>query len=304
MSSLPVLHHPLHVGRPVLDGTVPTRSTARRRLVLAMAAVTAAAEVATVAGALPTLSFGSLPLPLSILPAVGLALVAGERLLGRSTARRAAIGYWVAIAVLLPVIALLYVRDGRFALFTSLAAASASEELVYRLAIPAVLAIALRFARVRPDRARVASLALAGLWFVVLPGHREQMHSLASALPFVAYAALAAVLVHRSGSVLPVAAGHVVINLLTVLVWNETVAADARGMALACLLGLLAVAYGRPEPITIGDDGSLIDTRTGLAVTTIDLRDGYPATVTLADGTSRRVATLHHDAPPPLQARS
>lgn len=299
MSSLPVLHHPLHLGRSFVDGPEPARTTARRRALLSVAAVTTAAEVATIAGVLPTVSFGSLPLPLSILPAVALAVLAGERLLGRSTFRRAAAGYWVAIGATLPVLAVLYVRDGRFALFTSLATASASEELVYRLAVPAVIATALRCVRVSPDRARVASLVAAGLWFVLLPGHREQMHSVASALPFVAYAALAAVLVHRSGSVLPVAVGHVVINLLTVLVWNETVAADARGMALACVLGLLALAYGRPEPITIGDDGALLDTRTGKLVTTIDLRDGYPTTVVLADGTSLAVPSLHHEAAAP-----
>ena len=69
-------------------------------------------------------------------------------------------------------------------------------------------------------------------------------------------------------------------------------AADARGIGLACVLGLLVLAYGRPRRITVGDDGGLVDTRTGLAVAAIDLRDGQPATVELADG---RVLPVHAD---------
>ncbi|CAN5524191.1 hypothetical protein BH10ACT1_BH10ACT1_07160 [soil metagenome] len=300
MSALPVLHHPQRLEERAtiqarrFDAEAPAGS--RRRLVLLMAAFTTAVEVASIAGAVPDIPFGSLDLPLSIIPALGLAVACGERLLGRSTARRAAIGYWVVIAMVLPVLAVLYVRQGRLPLWTSLIVASVSEELVYRLAIPAVIATLLRIGRVRADWARMASLAFAGLWFVLLPGHREQMHSVASAVPFVAFAALSALIVYRSGSVLPMAAGHAVINLLTVLVWSEAVAADARGMGLACVLGLLVLAYGRPKRITISDDGGLVDTRTGLIVTGIDLRDGHPTSVTLADGTRLRVTgALPHD---------
>lgn len=62
-------------------------------------------------------------------------------------------------------------------------------------------------------------------------------------------------------------------------------ASSARSAGLASVLVLLVVAYGRPSRLTLGDDGDLVDTRTGLAVSAIDLRDGRPATVELADGT-------------------
>ena len=52
--------------------------------------------------------------------------------------------------------------------------------------------------------------------------------TIAGALPFIAFAALAAVIVHRSGSILPMAAGHAVSNLLTFLVWGDAVRSDAR----------------------------------------------------------------------------
>ncbi len=286
MSTLPVLHHDFPRPPDPDPSSLATDAPAgsRRRLVLGMALFTTVVEILSIADLVPSVPIGGLELPLSVVPALGLAVACGDRLLGRSTVRRAAIGYWVLIAATLPVLAVLFARTGRVGLFAGLLGASASEELVYRLAIPAVLAAMLRMGRVRPQWARPGGLGLAGVWFVLLPGHREQMHSVASAVPFVAYALLSALIVYRSGSVLPMAAGHAVINMLTVLMWSEAVAADARGMGLACILGLLVVAYGRPQRITVADDGSLLDTQTGLGVAVIDLRDGRPASVTLTDG--------------------
>ena len=265
-------------------GQATTPAPSRRNLILAMAAFTVVIETLSIAGLIPLVPLGSLALPVSIIPALGLGVACGERLLGRSSFRGAAATYWVAIAIALPLLAVRFAQIGRLGLWTSLLAASAGEELIYRLAIPAVLAAVLRAGKVRPDRARMASLALAGVWFVLLPGHREQMDSIASALPFAAFALLAALLVYRSGSVLPMAAGHAVINMLTVLMWDEAVAADARGMGLACVLGLLVLAYGRPRRITVADGGGLLDTRTGLDVAVIDLREDHGTTVTLSDG--------------------
>lgn len=291
MSLYPI--RPLTAGAPfVTSSSHPTLSAlavdapvgSRRRLVLVMALATTLTEIAAYAGWVPDVPVGSLELPLSIIPALGLAAVCGERLLGRSASRRTAAIYWTAIAVTLAVTALVYAHDHRIGLWNGLVVAALNEELVYRLAIPAVIATVLRLGHVRVDYARIASLALAGLWFVLLPGHREQMGSIAGAVPFVAFAALAAFVVYRSGSVLPMAAGHAVSNLLTFLVWRDAAIADARSMGLACVLGLLVLAYGSPRRLTVGDDGGLLDTRTGLEVALIDLRDGRPATVTLTDG--------------------
>lgn len=277
----------------------------RRRLVLTMALVTTVVEIAAIAGAVPPIEVGGIPIPLSFLPGMGLAAVCGERLLGRSTHRPAAVAYWTAILAALATTASIYLRYGHLDLWTGLVAASVNEELVYRLAIPAVVAFVLRVGQVRPDLARITSLAVAGTWFVLLPGHREQMATVAGALPFIAFAALAAVIVHRSGSILPMAAGHAVSNLLTFLVWGDAVRSDARSMGLACVLGLLVLAYGRPRRLTLDDHGGMVDVRTGLAVTAIDLREGQPATVTLADGRTIEVegqivnrTHLHADVAP------
>jgi hypothetical protein len=287
---------------PAPAGHKATVLTSRRSLVLALSGLTALVEIADIIGALPSIPIGGLQLSASLLPALALALACGSRLLGRSTIRKAAAGFWLSVGVLLPALAFAYAREGRIELFPALVLAALNEELVYRLAIPAVIAAALRLGNVRPNPARIAGLAFAGLWFCLLPGHLEQVDSPAGMLPYLAFATLSAFIVYRSGSILPMAIGHAISNLLTVLMWREAVPADARSVGLACLLALLVLAYGRPSRITVGDDGGLVDIHTGLDVAAIDLRDGRSALVELSDG---RVIPVHKNMvrPPAVPSR-
>ena len=88
----------------------------------------------------------------------------------------------------------------------------------------------------------------------------------AGPLPFIAFAVLAAALVHRSGSVLPMAMGHAIVNLVTFLVWDDALPADARAVTLGAVLTLLALAYGIPRRITLDAERGLVDIATGLPV--------------------------------------
>jgi hypothetical protein len=275
-----------------------TGLSSRRTLVLGLSGITMVVEVLSIANLVPTLWVGGLPLSFSLLPAMALGLACGSRLLGRSAIRRAAVGFWTIAAVLLAGLSLLCLRNGRLDLVPALILAALDEELVYRLAIPAVIAAALRLGNVRPNAARITGLVAAGFWFCLLPGHLEQVTNVAGFLPYVSFAALAAFIVYRSGSILPVAIGHAISNLLTLLMFGEAVSADARSFALASVLSLLVLAYGRPRRITVGDDGGLVDTQTGLAVAAIDLRDGQPALVELADG---RLLPVHADMVLPVE---
>ncbi|MCU1350906.1 MAG: hypothetical protein JWM05_115 [Acidimicrobiales bacterium] len=268
------------------------RST-RRALVLALAAITAAVEVASLLDITPLIRVGGLPLSTSIVPAAVLAVACGGRLFGRSRARRAAVSYWLAAALTLLALTIAYLRIHRGMAVPALVIAAFDEEIVYRLAIPAVLAAMFRAVRVPYRGARIAALVMAGLWFVALPGHRDQVTSPAALVPFIAFAGLSALLVYRSGSILPMAIGHAIANCLTILMWHDAVPPDARSAILASVLVLLVVAYGRPRHIAHGDDGGLMDVRTGLMVDTIDLRGGHGATATLSDG---QVISLGTDA--------
>jgi Type II CAAX prenyl endopeptidase Rce1-like len=270
----------------------------RRTLVLGLSGITMLVEILDIAGLVPALQVGELSLSFSLLPAMALALACGSRLLGRSAVRRAAVVFWSIAALLMAVLTVLCFREGRLDLVPALVFAALNEELVYRLAIPAVIAAALRLGNVRPNPARIAGLAAAGLWFCLLPGHLDQVSSPAGFLPYVSFAALSAFIVYRSGSILPMAIGHAISNLLTFLMFGAAVTADARSFALASVLCLLVLAYGRPRRITVGDDGGLVDTQTGLGVTAIDLRDGQRALVELADG---RLLPVHADMVLPRQ---
>jgi hypothetical protein len=264
----------------------PSRPTAplRRPQIMLLAVFTIVVEALGILDLLPTVRIGDLAVPLSTLPAFALAMACGARLLGRSSHRLIAIGYWALIAGALPALYLVYLRQDRPGLWLGVVVAAFAEEFVYRLAIPMVLASALRMFGVRATWARPAAFAFAAVWFVLLPGHREQMDHVASATPFLAYAALAALVVYRSGSVIPMGAAHAVTNLLTGLLWSGATSANQRSVSLIVILVALVLAYGRPRRLTVTDAGELLDTSTGLDVVALDLRDGTPPTATLSDG--------------------
>ncbi len=236
----------------------------RRRLVLVAALATTVTEVLVLTGVTPRIAMGGLQLSMSILPGLALAVACGDRLFGRSSLRRVAAWFWILAGALLTVLLAIYSLQGEFERFCALVLAAMSEELVYRLAAPAVFSVLLMFGGVAKGRARLAGLALAGAWFVLLPGHQSQMTAGAGPVPFMAFAVLAAALVYRSGSVLPMATGHAITNLVTFLVWDDALPADARTVAMGSVFTLLALAYGIPRRFTVDPDRGLIDIATGL----------------------------------------
>ncbi|MBP7631477.1 MAG: hypothetical protein KA758_13565 [Acidimicrobiales bacterium] len=238
----------------------------RRRIVLVAAAITTVTEVFVLAGFSPHIEMGGVSLSLSIIPGLALAVACGDRLFGRSSLRRVAAWFWILATGVLVSLLAVYLYQDEFALFCALALAAMGEELVYRLAAPAVISVVLMYGGVGKTRARLAGLGLAGAWFVLLPGHQAQMDTGAGPLPFIAFAVLAAALVHRSGSVLPMAMGHAIVNLVTFLVWDDALPADARAVTLGAVLTLLALAYGIPRRITLDAERGLVDIATGLPV--------------------------------------
>ena len=240
--------------------------TRRRRLVLSMAAFTTLVEALSVAGLLPSVRVGRLDLSLAILPALGLAVACGDRLVGRSSLRRVAAWYWIVASLVLAGLLVAYIAQGDASLYLSLVVAALGEELVYRVAVPATVAVILVTTGLVENRARIWGLVVAGMWFMALPGHREQITSVGAFLSLLFFTLLASILVYRSGSLLPMALGHAVANLTTVLMWQEALPPDFRGVLLASVLALLALAYGRPRRFTLDDERGLIDIQTGLPV--------------------------------------
>ncbi|MBX3313881.1 MAG: hypothetical protein KF906_06140 [Actinobacteria bacterium] len=273
---------------PVAPGTARppwfSLHTLRRRQIVLLAAFTIVVEVLNTLELVPSVRIGALDLSLATIPAFGLAVACGARLLGRSSHRWFAVAYWILVAGALPALLVAFLRQGDGGLWVSYVVAAFGEEFIYRLAIPMVLALILHQAGMRLAWARPSAFAIAALWFVLLPGHRDQMTHVSSAAPFIAYAVLAAVVVYRSGAVLPMGAAHAVSNLLTALLWSGSTTENQRAVSLVVVLVALLVAYGRPRRLTITDGGELLDTTTGLSVRSLDLRDGEPVTATLTDG--------------------
>ena len=262
----------------------------RRHTVLYLAAFTIAVEILGLAGLIPSPKIGALDLPMSVIPALALGVACGDRLAGRSSSSGRAIVYWAVVVVLLSGLAVEFSRTEQFDLWVSLILAAFGEEMVYRLAIPAVLAATFRWRGMRAGRARIIGFVIAGMWFVSLPGHRAQMVDVGMVLPFVAFATLSAVLVYRSGSILPMAAAHAISNLVTVLAWSGEATNGARSMTLGSILVLLVLAYGRPRRLAVTDHGVLVDTHTGLEVRAVDIDEGHNrASVTLSDGSTVEV---------------
>lgn len=256
----------------------------RRRLILVAAALTVLTEISVLIELTPEIELGGFSLSMSVIPALALGAACGDRLIGRSSLRRIAAWYWIGTVALLAILMAIYLVDEGIELFIALGLAALGEELVYRLAAPAVIAVLLRFGGVSNTRARLGGLAIAGVWFVLLPGHHAQMTSGAGPVPFVAYAVFSAALVYRSGSILPMAMAHAVVNLVTVLVWNDTLPADARVISASAVLGVLTLAYGIPRRVTRNASGHLVDTVTGLQVTDVEEIDGVTL-ARLTDGT-------------------
>jgi hypothetical protein len=186
-------------------------------------------------------------------------------------------------------------RDDHLADAFGLGLAAMGEEVVYRFAVPAVVAAMLLAVRVPVTAARVAGFAVAGVWFVVLPGHRAQIDGAAEVLPFIAFAALSALVVYRSGSLYAAGAAHWVMNMLTVLTVTDVMGNAGRGITVGALLLLLVSAYGLSSPARRAESaaepaagaGSVVDLDlTNLADpdVVIDLRDGHRPTITDADG--------------------
>lgn len=277
-------------------GADAARVREKRRLVLALAALTMAVEVAGLAF-LPTIDIGTMALSPSLIPALWLALALGPA--RRSTVRyEAVLPFWCAIVAGLATGAVLFWQAGDAVDVLPLLAAAADEEIVYRLAVPMVIAVALTFLKVPARRARVVGYLVAGAWWVLLPGHQVQTTTLAVFGSYAAFAALSAVVVARSRALVAMSAAHAVLNLITISQSRGEIGPGARGVLVACLLLMLVGTFARPG-LRRRPFPTAVTTAPEQGVDTIiDLRDGFiPSEST--DGETALTDEDRHDADEP-----
>lgn len=258
---------------------------------LALALLTVATEAASLAGWIPDFSLGRIVVSASAIPAAALAVLLGRALLGRALHQHAALAYWICAATAALLCTVAYRRLAHPADLPGLVAAAFDEELVYRLAVPAVVAVVLGLAGIRPKRAWIFGFLVGGVWFVLLPGHRAQWTNLTSILAFAAFAAVMALVVYRSGSIAAAALAHLCADLLTILVWNDVFAREERSAALGVVLVLLVLAYGTTSRRKAPD-------------TVIDLRAGRVPTVRNGHGTPVPIGETADDTASPAVAQA
>jgi hypothetical protein len=221
-------------------------SRGRRRLALVTAVAAVVVEALSFAEKLPYVYIGGVAVAWTLVPALALAVACGTAIAGRQRSRPAALTFGCMVGLALISTSTLLISRGHSAMLAGLIVAIAVEELVYRLAVPALVAGLLHRFGVRSNVARIIGFVVGGAWFVVLPGHRAQWANAAAVAGFVAFATIAALVVYRSGSVLAAFLAHLCADLLTTLYWFGLISLHQRGLVLASVLILLVLAYGPP----------------------------------------------------------
>ena len=223
---------------------------ARRRLAAFMALAAVVVESLSLAGVLPYVYIGGIGVAWTLVPALALAVACGTAIAGRQRSRPAALTFGSMVGLTLIATSTLLITQGHTEMLGGYIVAIAVEELVYRLAVPALTAAVLGRVGVPSRAARILGFIAGAVWFVLLPGHRAQWHNLAAVAGFVAFATIAGLVVYRSGSLLASFLAHLCADLLTTLFWLGLINIHERGIVLASVLILLVLAYGPPPSRT------------------------------------------------------
>jgi hypothetical protein len=236
----------------------------QRRVVLGLAALTMLAEIASLlADTRPHI--GTIPLSISLVPSLLVLLALGPRSNGRVVDTARLVPFWLGVGGAYLFGWALWARDDQAASVAGLAVAAVNEEVVYRFAVPLVLTSALLLMRVPTSAARVTGYVVAGIWWVLLPGHRAQTDTVMMLLTFATFAAVSAIVVARSRALLPMALAHGALNIITLAQLRGDIDPGLRGILAACLVFLLVGTFAWP-----GDDDARARRREAAAEGSID----------------------------------
>jgi hypothetical protein len=262
-------------GRPA-PSLVHTRTG--RMLVLTLATVTMVVEMGSLLARV-NVDIGSFTLSASVVPSVLLLVFLGARSVGEARDRDRLVPFWIAMVAGLGLGATLFSRTGDLVDVGALLVAATNEEMVFRFAVPVVAATGLMVMRVPPTAARVVGYLAAGTWWVLLPGHQEQVANAANLATYVAFAVISALVVARSRALIPMAVAHCVLNIITIAHERGDITAGSRSALSACLLFLLVGTFAWPGDLR----RRASDAEDLVSDTVIDLRDGRPPAV-IRDG--------------------
>jgi hypothetical protein len=218
--------------------------------ILILAAATVAVDVLTAWANVPMGHLGRVPISPALPLGIVLACAVGLRRVGLD---RTNIRAWREF-LLVSGFALLFgvwqytehVHGGREAM--GLVLAALGEELVYRLAVLALVGAACAALLGRNWRNAedwgvvpgLVALFAAGLVFTLLPGHVAQMSDTLHALPFACLGVVLGYAVLRTGALFPAAVVHALLNLATIAAIAGTISSDWRvALAASALVALV-----------------------------------------------------------------
>jgi hypothetical protein len=282
VSTLPEIATPdRRTGRPRPEGRPSpslVHSRTGRMLVLALATITMVVEMGSLLASV-SVDIGSFSLSASAVPSLLLLVFLGAQGVGAARDRDRLVPFWIAMVAGLGLGATLFERTGDLVDVGALLVAATNEEVVYRFAVPVVAATGLMVLRVPATAARVAGYLAAGAWWVLLPGHQQQVANAANLATYVAFAVISALVVARSRAIVPMAVAHSVLNIITIAHARGDITGGSRSALSACLLFLLVGTFAWPGDLRrrAADGEDLVSD------TVIDLRDGRPATVRRGD---------------------
>lgn len=213
------------------------------QIALCAAAVAVVIEAASyLIGSPAQMRIGGLPVSAALVPLLIAGIASGRRCFGRARSREAAIVFWALCFIALVVGAVQLTTGRPPAAVLSLLLTGFAEEFMYRGAIPALATFALVHAGLPIRRAGLIGIIVGGSLFVVLPGHAAQWGTNSDAIPFMAFAALMALAVWRTGALFEVALLHAVLNIINISRLDGT-SGSAGAVVLTGLFGVLMIAY-------------------------------------------------------------
>lgn len=256
-----------------------TRTPKGRAIVLALATVTMAVEIgALLVGA--RVDVGSFALSASLVPSLLVLAALGLPASGRAGDRDRLVPFWIAMAAGMGLGYVVFARTGDGIDLLALLVAAANEEVVYRFAVPLVIASGLMVLRLPARQARIVGYVVGGTWWVFLPGHQAQTDDIGALLTYAAFAVISALVVARSRALIPMSVAHCVLNVITIAAVRGDISGPGRGALTICLLFLLVGTFAWPGDRVRRSASTSAGAKQDLITdTVIDLRDGQRPSV-------------------------
>jgi hypothetical protein len=219
------------------------------RRVLVVLAVAAFVELLTMAlRTAPLADVGFVGLPWAVVPcAIAVGVVANYPHRRKITITDARAFAYVALLVLGVVFGGLYVTSNGWGVTLAIIAAVSVEEVVYRFAVPVLVALGLQRFGVPQRNALLAGIALSVGLFALMPGHLAQLNSFEAWSALVAFSVLMSHAVWRGKSLFAPVVAHAIYDFATIGMQDGDISSLLRVAGAAATLFAMVIIAAHPK---------------------------------------------------------